>query len=242
MINVIECAKMGIRVTPKGVLTKYTGSGNEYLLIPEGIVMIDSGAFSLLGIVGGAVENIFCPSTLKEIGRGAFMNGGLSLIELNNGIERIGEIAFSQNNLLQIVLPDSIKEVKEGAFEMNGNLSVIKLSSQMKIIPERMCQLCSLKGIVIPNGVEIIGKEAFAYNDMSVVVIPSSVKRIERKAFKGALWSKKGLKDVVSVYYMGTEKQWKKIKIKSGNKEIKKNVKFVDSIPSELLFDSELRK
>lgn len=242
MLDFAECRKKGMRVLIEGAVMEYIGKGGKFLEIPEGVRVIAPQAFSSLSRERRAVENIVCPSTLKAIDKEAFSGAGLFSIELNNGIEEIGQYAFCANRLSQIVLPDSVKEVECGAFEANGDLSVMKLSSKMETIPKRMCRDCALKGIVIPEGVKKIGREAFSNNCMSVIVIPSSVEFIDKKAFKNSLWTKKRQKHVVAVYYMGTEEEWKKIKIKSGNKEIKKNVKFVGSIPSELLFDSDLRK
>ena len=68
----------------------------------------------------------------------------------------------------------------------------------------------NIKTIVIPNGVEYISNDAFRKSNITSIFIPSSVQTIGGRAFDDC-------KNLETVYYGGTEEQWKQIEIREWN-------------------------
>ncbi len=96
-----------------------------------------------------------------------------------------------------------------------------------------------IKKVVVKDGVTSIGECAFmeSYSNLKRVVLADSLKRIEYGAFylcanletitfgrgleyigESAFWNTWKVKNI---YYAGSKAQWKKVKIKSGNKSLK---------------------
>lgn len=111
-------------------------------------------------------------------------------IKIGNGITYISDYAFSNiHNISIISLPNSIEKMGSYVFASCSNL----------------------RTIIIPASVKAISYGAF-YNCSKLinVRIPISVKSIGEYAFDGC----NNLKDV---YFNGSKKQWKAIKIEDGN-------------------------
>ena len=99
----------------------------------------------------------------------------------------------------------------------------------MKEIPERYLQASTIRSYTIPNNVVTIGEDAFAFcsgitsivipegvtlihdrtfqncTNLTQITLPSSVIQISSEAFLGCF-------DLKSINYLGTKKQWEKIK------------------------------
>lgn len=89
------------------------------IVIPEGVRIIGSGAFSLQS----RIRNITFPSTLRVIGRGAFQklaeDIGSITIRLPDSVESIGSYAFNNANLSSINIPANIRRIENDAFSTN---------------------------------------------------------------------------------------------------------------------------
>ena len=112
-------------------------------------------------------ETIVVPSTVEEIGAGAFSSPyvkySISSIDLSQAIKlkKIGNSSFSSNDLTEIILPDSVETIGDSAFSSN-----------------------ELTNIIIPENVTKIGSYAFAWNDLTTVTIPKNVTEIGSYAFE----------------------------------------------------------
>ena len=143
-----------------GVVTKCHESAVS-VVIPDGVTKIGRYAFTRCS----ALKSISLPSTLKEIGFGAF--GGctsLSSVEIPEGVTKIDESTFTGcTSLKSISLPSTLKEIGKCAFYY--------------------CE--ALESVVIPNGVTAIGNSAFANcSKLKAVDIPEGVTEISYCAFE----------------------------------------------------------
>ncbi len=119
---------------------------------------------------------------------------------IKEGVTAIDRFAFTScENMESIVIPDGITSIGECAF----------------------CFCKKLEKIVIPEGVTSIGEEAFSYcRSLKTITIPNSVTEVEAKAFEECT----SLEEVI---YLGSEKEWCKIKFKRSKDkaELKKLIK-----------------
>lgn len=135
------------------------------------------------------------PTEVTEIGDRAFhYSSELKQVYLPKTLKKIGEFVFSNcPKLVEITLPKSTLSIGEGAFA-NSGLIEIKLH----------------------EGTTRIEKMTFAHSGLSSITLPESLLSIDEEAFEKC-------KSLKNVYYAGTKKQWKAIKIKrKGNKPLLK--------------------
>lgn len=85
------------------------------IVLPSELVTIDEYAFSNTAL-GGA---LYVPSSVREIGKGAFRSSSISSLIMDEGIESIGEEAFAYNLSLSgdIYIPASVKSIDGTAFD-----------------------------------------------------------------------------------------------------------------------------
>ena len=115
------------------------------------------------------VKEVILPTTLKSIGKEAFMNAtALNFIELPDGLETIGESAFvSCHNLKKIEIPASVIDIKNLAFSDCKALTtatIKALSSVTKIEDPRMAwfyQSNKAMAITIPESIFSIVKDQY---------------------------------------------------------------------------------
>ena len=127
--------------------------------VKMGIEKIAPYAFSL---VGNSLKEIILPSTVKEIGAGAFERSFIEKIDLS--LTSITEIPYSAfcscYNLNSISFPNNIKIIGHSAFSFSG-----------------------IKEITIPEGVERIESSAFDNSQLSEINLPSTIKFVGKNAF-----------------------------------------------------------
>lgn len=85
-----------------GTIIKWNGN-QEHLVIPFAFKNTDTGECT----------------TVRIIGRGAFMQGGFKSIVIPDTVVKIEEDAFKDNELTEINIPHSVVEVEDGAFDNN---------------------------------------------------------------------------------------------------------------------------
>ena len=146
--------------------TAYMGADKK-VVIPERIdgypvTEIDEAAFYNEG-----VQTVVFPSTLKKIGKQAFMYSDLrSFSFTGDETVEVGEAAFANTSMEEIVVPANIKNISSVCFGNN----------------------IYNKSIIIEEGVETIEDFAFQYNQYATSIkIPSTVKTIGENAFVGEM-------------------------------------------------------
>ena len=94
------------------------------------------------------------------------------------------------------------------ALLLKNNINPLEYTSY---IPARFAYELDIKEFVIPNNITYIGEYAFGYcESLTSITIPKSVTMINDYAFNYCI----NLKDI---YYTGSERDWKNIKIRKCN-------------------------
>ena len=158
-----------------------------------------------LYIGGKKVEGkLVIPDSVTSIGHSAFKGcSGLTSIAIPDSVTSIGSDAFySCSNLTSIYYTGDVA----GWCGISG-LGYLMSNSRALYIDGNKVE----GHLVIPDSVTSIGSSAFSgCSDLTSITIPDSVTSIGDYAFNGC----SGLK---TVFYAGTEKQWKVISIGSVN-------------------------
>lgn len=158
-------------------------------------------------------SSILLSNGIRYIYSYEFSDGNIEKIVFSDSVESIGDYAFSDcENLVNISIPNNVTRIGEWAFLNCSNLKKIKLSKNITQIKSGTFFECyNLKEIDIPNGVETLGSESFAWcENLENVTIPKSVRAIYMDAFKEC-------NNLTDVWYSGTEEDWNKISITTGN-------------------------
>ena len=115
--------------------------------------------------------------------------------------------------ITDLVIPDGITTVKSYAFAKGSCFSSITIPPGVTRIESNAFTGCSgISSITIPEGITVIEVSTFSYcSSLERVVIPESVTEIQYYAFSDC-------SKLTEVYYRGTKKQWKKIKIDKAGK------------------------
>lgn len=143
------------------------------LVLPEGVTIISSGAFSN----AENIESVTMPSTIREIEAEAFQ--GASNIK---NVE-IGDL----KNWCSVKCDEPISSTV-GTLTLNGEaIENLNIPDGVTAIGNNTFACCStLKSVIIPEGVETIGKGAFRdCRNLESVKLPESLKTIEDNAFDG---------------------------------------------------------
>ena len=132
------------------------------------------------------LKNIVLPNEIKEIGKEAFCNTGLTKIDLPECIENIEGCAFASCSQLESVkLGGGINEIKRSTFYYCTKLTEIKIPDSIKSIGDWAFMGSGLKRIDIPDSVESIGEEAFEWcGDLEQVSIGNSLCYVSDNAFR----------------------------------------------------------
>lgn len=166
----------------------FSGYSNGYeniyqytsVVLPEGLLAIDYAAFSFVP----TLETIRLPSSLTELGYGAFSNSGLTSIVIPAGITRIEEATFESCPLVSVTIPDTVTSIGAYAFR-ETNLTEVTLPLALTVLENSAFADSKLTSVVIPEGVTELGAFAFAWcNQLSEVHLPASLTSIGSSAFR----------------------------------------------------------
>ena len=126
-------------------------SSIQSLVIPEGITTIEDYAFAQCV----QMTTLSLPSTLEEIGTGAFIQCGITTLTIptTEKLTKIGDRAFEKcNNLETVTIPGNIKTVGMAAFFGCAGLKEIVLSEGVVTVEKLGFQGCSsLEKITLPS-------------------------------------------------------------------------------------------
>jgi hypothetical protein len=134
-----------------------------------------------------SLQDITFPSSITEIGEGAFVNcENLRELVLNNGLQKIGKYAFYNcKSLESIALPSSITEIADSAFFNCQNLRELVLNVGLQKIGEFAFWKCtSLECISLPSSITDVGDCAFVYcENLREVILHEGMGKIGMGAF-----------------------------------------------------------
>lgn len=155
-------------------------------------------------IVGCGVTKI--PSSVRNIGKYAFMGYQAEEIAIPNGVERISSFAFSNcSNLKKIIIPASVQLIEEHAFYNCPEVSSIIVDKNNTEYDSRDgCNaiiytsdnklILGCSSTIIPQDIETIGEFSFSHcRNLQKIVVPKGVLCIAEGAFSSC----SGLKEVV---------------------------------------------
>lgn len=194
-------------MSPDGkILKRVPKNFKGEVVVPEGVEIISKRAFA--GDVD--ITAIILPSSLKEIGEGAFEGcTGIFQIEIPEGVFVIPKRAFAEcDSLVTISLPSSLREVDMEAFVNCSSLLIIDIPDEVTSIGAKAFANCksveivkmpsslnklggksffsckNLKTIDIPEGVESIPPSCFEFcKHLTAAIFHDGLKKIEEKAF-----------------------------------------------------------
>lgn len=154
-----------------------------------------------------SLKYVYIPSSVTEIGEGAFQNctcsedifsRGLD-VEIDDadydepGLDKIGANAFRDSSLCSIDMPNTVTEIGEGAFRNCKRLTEAALSGSLRIIGREAFAYCPITKIELYGDDTEIADGAFqGCRDLEEVEL-YGVKRIGVKAFYGCGLKKIGI-------------------------------------------------
>lgn len=159
---------IGVKAFSQWDNVKNTGSSIRSLSFPNTVTTIGDSSFDYLKIA-----DVTFDVGLKSIGKYAFRNGGISVLDFgdNKSLTDIGEKSFTGNNIVSVILPASVERIGNSAFSLNNNLKNVTLpenSDEFKIISDSLFYGCGqLEKVKIPNSVIRINDNAFNVTDAS---------------------------------------------------------------------------
>ena len=139
------------------------------LHVPDGTEVIRPGAFS----ASASIEHVFLPSSLTEIGEGAFSClytgelgycSNLKSVDFANGLETIGDSAFAYTMIESLSFPTTLKTIGNYAFNGCYALNKVVIPDGLKTVGDKAFFNCNkLKKIAVPKSVSDIGERAFGF-------------------------------------------------------------------------------
>lgn len=162
-------------------------------------------------LITGIRSDVMIPTTVRRIGKQAFIGCKFTNVTIPKSVIEIGEKAFyGCENLTEISIPSSVKTIGEKAFYNCPRLKRFKVDEAnlvyasengLLLSKDKKVLICGVNGnVVIPNTVTVIGSHAFDGCEgwlnsypLKSVIIPDSVTEIGASAFNSC----HGLQDVV---------------------------------------------
>ena len=178
-----------------------------------------------------SLKSIEIPESVTTIHGWAFRRcTSLASILIPNGVTSLGDLAFSEcssiesitaydNNTVYHSDGNCLIETESKTLIVGCKNSIIPSDGSVTTIGKDAFYGCtSLTSITIPDSVTSIERHAFYdCESLTSIAIPDSVTSIGYQAFYKC-------KKLSSIYYYGTESEWDKISIASGNDALKKCV------------------
>lgn len=198
----------------------------ETFVAKEGVTSIGANALSDCG----ALTAVSLPNSLEEISQQAFLNCvSLECVVLPEGLTGIGQSAFQGcESLISVDFPGSLVGIGSLAFYGCVSLPEVTIYSNVQSIGQDAFARCyGLKSFVIPNSVSYMGWGVFSEClNLESVVISRNVTEIYGMTF----YECDALR---TVYYAGSEEQWKEIKIGEDNECLERLSPIYNYSPSE---------
>lgn len=195
-------------------ITAYDGNKST-LRIPKSIddkpvTKIDAMVFA----GNTSLEEVILPSTVRTIGRSAFLNTeNLETLSFDgeSELKRIESSAFMMSDLEEFALPDGLQHIGDNAFAGNASLKEVTLPDSLETIGAFAFgetpwynafdegfiyeddvllgyrgEPSSLQEYSVEDGTRIIAENTFKNSDLESLTIPGSVEHINAGAFENS--------------------------------------------------------
>ena len=197
------------------------------------------GGAGTVTINGKTLSTLTVPSSITEIKDYAFCSfDTIKKVVIPKSVKRIGSSAFySCDNLSRVTIPGSVKTIGDGAFELCDELSYAALENGIESIGKKAFYDTAIRYLIIPDSVKSIGYEAFTrcYN-LTDLTVGNGITAIDSNAFKESSNLARirigknvksiganafsGLRNIPTVYYAGSQTEWKNVSIDKSNEFI----------------------
>ena len=148
--------------------------------IPEGVRYLKDKVF-----YKSQLTSIHCPSTLRSIGKSAFMGLDLKDIVLNDGLKEIGANAFERAVCHgQLVIPESVRSIGTGCFMNSKWFSNVILPEKYNSIGSHWFSGALLETFHIQEHIKAINEGAFSGSTMLYIDLPDNIQTIQKGAFQ----------------------------------------------------------
>jgi hypothetical protein len=180
--------------------------GDKLERIGDGAFSVDvsrEGAINTIDTRKGKLISLRVPAGLQSIGRAAFMDNKIAVLDLSRAAEltSIGAGAFSRNSIAKLEnLPPKLAVLGDGAFRQNPfggtdndgfGIDLSGAAGLRELGASVFGSASQLKALAIPEGVVLIGKSAFAGSiRLKEIDLPGTLKTIEGdKTGEGAFFN-----------------------------------------------------
>ena len=206
------------------------------VLMSRGLVRLGDHVFR-----GSGLKSLSLPDTVTEIGASALsgMKNCVTL-ELPDSVEALGEGALCDSGFQAVKLPGKLKTISKRLLSGCAQLNTVTIPETVTVIGEEAFLGCkALMGIRIPESVTRIEAGAFRGCAMLyTVTLPENLTEVGANAFAGDTYlvtitikstaltvgenAFSGCNALSTVYFSGSQDQWKALNIASGNEALTK--------------------
>jgi hypothetical protein len=180
----------GYRVKRVGASSSIFGRFNAAIhtvVLPSGLTHIGNNAF----FTCTGLNTVVIPETVVSIEAGAFSLTGLTQITIPDGVTTIGGSAFSYcQNLSSVTIPKSVTSIESGAFSFCTGLGSVTVGDGVTSIGSSAFFACtSLSRISIGSSVETIESHAFQSSNLQHITFRGNVPRYAGDSIFGNIFA-----------------------------------------------------
>ncbi len=192
-------------------LNSYPNAKGSKYVVPSGVRVINTDAFSKCT----GLTDITIPEGVMIIGTGAFYGcTGLTNVTIPSSAD-IYSYAFEEcTGLTEVKISDGVWKIYSAAFSSCTALTEITIPDSVSIIENGAFRNCTgLKSVIMSDNLHFINSLTFNNCiNLESIVMPKDLYKIEESAFNNCT----GLR---TVYFKGSEEEWKEITIESTGNE-----------------------
>ena len=164
----MDCTELKEVVLSKGLTSipycAFQNTGIEHIILPEGVVSLDQGAF----LECGKLKSAILPESLKIIGTSVFKKCSmLQELKMPTQVKSIGGEAFLDcASLTEFVVPEGVTTIQEKTFHNCSSLTSLTLPSSITSINGAFYGCSKLTRLNIPNiemWLNIVPKDAVGF-------------------------------------------------------------------------------